>query len=108
MSLVLLRSGYPTVAVRPEDHQAYFATLQKVQASAGIEGLIACFTRGLMSRRTVGVWQPGLVTSRQPGPSRVFFETVSWAQTDHVNSPKAKNCSGWQRADHGASRPLSD
>ena len=65
MSLVLLRSGYPTVAVRPEDHQAYFATLQKVQASAGIEGLIACFTRGLMSRRTVGVWQPGLVTSRR-------------------------------------------
>lgn len=32
MNLILIRAGYPTVAVRPQDRAAYTATLQAVQA----------------------------------------------------------------------------
>jgi Fic family protein len=37
MNLVLLRGGYPPVAVRPQDRAAYIAALQKAQAGHGAE-----------------------------------------------------------------------
>jgi Fic family protein len=38
MNLVLLRAGYPPVAVRPEDRPAYIAALQDAQGGRGAEG----------------------------------------------------------------------
>jgi Fic family protein len=35
MNLILIRGGYPPVAVRPEDRPAYIAALQQVQAGQG-------------------------------------------------------------------------
>ncbi len=37
MNLVLIRGGYPPVAVRPEDRPAYIASLQQAQAGGGNE-----------------------------------------------------------------------
>ncbi len=37
MNLILLRGGYPPVAVRPEDRPAYIASLQDAQAGRGTE-----------------------------------------------------------------------
>ncbi len=37
MNLVLIRGGYPPVAVRPQDRPAYLATLQQAQAGQGVE-----------------------------------------------------------------------
>jgi Fic family protein len=37
MNLVLLRGGYPPVAVRPQDRPAYIAALQHAQAGGGSE-----------------------------------------------------------------------
>jgi Fic family protein len=38
MNLILIRGGYPAVAVRPEDRPAYIAGLQQAQAGGGNEG----------------------------------------------------------------------
>jgi Fic family protein len=38
MNLILIRGGYPPVAVRPEDRQAYIEALQRAQAGEGAEG----------------------------------------------------------------------
>jgi Fic family protein len=35
MNLILIRGGYPPVAVRPEDRPAYIAGLQQAQAGGG-------------------------------------------------------------------------
>ena len=35
MNLMLLRGGYPPVAVRPEDRPAYIRALQDAQAGSG-------------------------------------------------------------------------
>jgi Fic family protein len=37
MNLILIRAGYPPIAVRPEDRLAYIAALQKSQAGVGSE-----------------------------------------------------------------------
>jgi Fic family protein len=37
MNLVLIRGGYPPVAVRPEDRAAYLDALQQEQAGRGAE-----------------------------------------------------------------------
>jgi Fic family protein len=37
MNLILIRSGYPPVAVRPEDRLSYIRSLQHAQAGAGTE-----------------------------------------------------------------------
>jgi Fic family protein len=37
MNLILIRGGYPPVAVRPEDRPAYIAALQHSQAGKGAE-----------------------------------------------------------------------
>ena len=36
-NLILIRGGYPPVAVRPEDRHAYIRALQQAQAGAGSE-----------------------------------------------------------------------
>jgi Fic family protein len=38
MNLILIRGGYPPVAVRPEDRAVYIESLQKAQAGEGSEG----------------------------------------------------------------------
>lgn len=38
MNLVLLRAGYPPVAVRPADRPAYIDALQQAQAGRGVDG----------------------------------------------------------------------
>ena len=38
MNLMLIRGGYPPVAVRPEDRPAYIAAVQMAQAGIGVEG----------------------------------------------------------------------
>ena len=38
MNLVLIRGGYPPVAVRPEDRPAYIGALQDAQAGQGVAG----------------------------------------------------------------------
>ncbi|HTV29820.1 MAG TPA: Fic family protein, partial [Xanthobacteraceae bacterium] len=37
MNLILIRGGYPAVAVRPEDRPTYIAALQQAQAGGGTE-----------------------------------------------------------------------
>jgi Fic family protein len=37
MTLILIRAGYPPVAVRPVDRPAYLDALQKAQDGAGTE-----------------------------------------------------------------------
>ena len=37
MNLVLIRAGYPPVAVRPQDRAAYLAALQQAQTGEGVE-----------------------------------------------------------------------
>jgi Fic family protein len=46
MNLILIRGGYPPVAIRPEDRVAYIRALQKAQAGEGAED----FTRLLYGR----------------------------------------------------------
>ncbi len=41
MNLLLIRSGYPPIAVRPEDRLAYVKSLQEAQAGKGNEGFEA-------------------------------------------------------------------
>ena len=38
MNLILIRGGYPPVAVRPEDRPAYVGALQEAQAGRGSAG----------------------------------------------------------------------
>ncbi len=46
MNLILIRGGYPPVAVRPEDRLEYIRSLQRAQAGQGIEEF-----NGLLYRR---------------------------------------------------------
>ncbi|PWU05437.1 MAG: Fic family protein [Terriglobia bacterium] len=47
MNLVLLRSGYPPVAIRPEDRLEYIRSLQQEQAGQGAENFYALLHRRL-------------------------------------------------------------
>jgi Fic family protein len=49
MNLVLMRGGYPPVAVRPEDRLEYIRSLQQEQAGKGAESFIALLYRRLDS-----------------------------------------------------------
>lgn len=63
MNLILIRGGYPPIAVRPEDRPAYIGALQRSQAGYGTEGFddllyqrldatlkeyFGCFRKGLI------------------------------------------------------------
>jgi Fic family protein len=39
MNLILIRGGYPPIAVRPEDRLAYIRGLQQAQAGLGIQAI---------------------------------------------------------------------
>jgi Fic family protein len=41
MNLILIRSGYPPIAIRPEDRLSYIKALQEVHAGHGTEGFDA-------------------------------------------------------------------
>jgi len=60
MNLILLRGGYPAVAVRPEDRPAYIAALQQAQAGAGIEAF-----HGLLYERLDATLAEYISASRQ-------------------------------------------
>jgi Fic family protein len=47
MNLVLIRGGYPPVAVRPEDRPAYVRSLQRAQAGQGTESFDALLFKRL-------------------------------------------------------------
>jgi Fic family protein len=72
MNLVLLRGGYPPVAVRPQDRPAYIAALQEAQAGHG-SGL---FDRLLYERlnatmaETLSALQEALAAPAAPSPSQ--------------------------------------
>ena len=63
MNLVLIRGGYPPVAVRPEDRPAYIATLQQAQAGGGAES----FDRLLYERLDVTLGE-SITASREALP----------------------------------------
>ncbi len=71
MNLVLIRGGYPPVAVRPEDRPAYTAALQQARADQGAE----TFERFLYERldgtleEYVGAFREALSTLKTPGAS---------------------------------------
>jgi hypothetical protein len=64
MNLILIRGGYPAVAVRPQDRPAYSAGLQRAQAGGGTEA----FDRPLYERldATLGEY---ISASRQALPA---------------------------------------
>jgi Fic family protein len=64
MNLVLIRGGYPPVAVRPEDRPAYIAALQTAQAGEGFEG----FDRLLYERLDVTLGE-SISASREALPT---------------------------------------
>jgi Fic family protein len=67
MNLVLIRGGYPPVAVRPEDRPAYIRALQQGQAGHGSES----FDNLLYERldATLGEYWSALREARTPEPS---------------------------------------
>lgn len=68
MNLVLVRGGYPPVAVRPEDRTAYIQALQRSQAGQGSES----FDKLLYERldATLGEYLSALQEARSPEPLR--------------------------------------
>ena len=47
MNLILIRAGYPPIAVRPEDRLEYIRALQQAQAGQGVENFDALLYRRL-------------------------------------------------------------
>jgi Fic family protein len=72
MNLVLIRGGYPPVAVRPEDRLAYIRTLQQAQAGQGSES----FDKLLYERldATLGEYLSALREARPPEPMSMAKE----------------------------------
>jgi Fic family protein len=72
MNLILIRGGYPPVAVRPEDRLEYIRSLQQAQAGQGAETFNALLYRRLDA--TLGEYCSALQQSppdchRVPGPA---------------------------------------
>jgi len=63
MNLILIRAGYPPVAVRPEDRLDYIRGLQQAQAGQGTES----FSRLLYKRldATLGEYLSALESNRE-------------------------------------------
>jgi hypothetical protein len=68
MNLVLIRGGYPPVAVRPEDRLEYIVSLQQEQAGQGPEGFNALLYRRLDA--TLGEYVSALQEAQTPEGSR--------------------------------------
>lgn len=65
MNLVLIRGGYPPVAVRPEDRLEYTRSLQQEQAGQGAENFNALLYRRLDA--TLGEYLSALQEAQTPG-----------------------------------------
>ena len=72
MNLVLIRGGYPPVAVRPEDRPVYIRALQQAQAGQGSES----FDNLLYERldATLGEYLSALREARSPEPKSAAKE----------------------------------
>jgi Fic family protein len=73
MNLVLLRAGYPPVAVRPEDRPAYLHALQEAQAGHGAEAFYRLlFTRldATLDEYLEAARQAAAAPARQPPTTR--------------------------------------
>lgn len=68
MNLVLIRGGYPPVAVRPEDRLEYIHSLQQEQAGQGAENLNALLYRRLDA--TLAEYLSALEEALPPEPRR--------------------------------------
>ena len=68
MNLVLIRSGYPPVAVRPEDRLEYIRSLQREQAGHGPASFNALLYRRLDA--TLGEYLSALQEAQTPEPKR--------------------------------------
>jgi Fic family protein len=64
MNLILLRGGYPPVAIRPEDRLEYIRSLQQEQAGEGAESFDALLYRRLDA--TLGEYLSALQEARDP------------------------------------------
>ena len=69
MNLVLIRGGYPPIAVRPQDRPTYIRALQQVQAGEGSES----FDNLLYERvdATLEEYLSAVQGGRAPGPMTV-------------------------------------
>jgi cell filamentation protein, protein adenylyltransferase len=72
MNLVLLRGGYPPVAVRPEDRPAYIGALQDAQAGRGSERFDRLLYERLDSTlgEALSALQEALTAPKVPGPQK--------------------------------------
>jgi Fic family protein len=68
MNLILIRGGYPPVAVRPEDRLEYIRSLQQEQAGQGAEAFNALLYRRLDA--TLGEYLSALQEAETPEASR--------------------------------------
>jgi Fic family protein len=66
MNLVLIRGGYPPLAVRPEDRPAYIRALQQAQAGQGTDSLDNLLYERLDA--TLGDYLSVLQEARSPEP----------------------------------------
>ena len=69
MNLILIRGGYPPVAVRPEDRLANVRAFQQSQAGQGTESLDTLLYERLDA--TLGEYLSALQEARPPEPGRV-------------------------------------
>jgi hypothetical protein len=68
MNLVLIRGGYPPVAVRPEDRLEYIRSLQQEQTGRGAENFNALLYRRLDA--TLGEYLSALQEAETPEAKR--------------------------------------
>jgi Fic family protein len=68
MNLILIRAGYPPVAVRPEDRLDYMRSLQTAQPGQGSESFDALLYKRLEA--TLGEYLSALVEALLPGRDR--------------------------------------
>lgn len=73
MNLVLLRGGYPPVAVRPQDRPDYIGALQQAQAGRGperFERLLHQRLDAALSEYVSALREALAAPARQPKPNR--------------------------------------
>jgi Fic family protein len=72
MNLVLLRGGYPPLAVRPQDRPAYIGALQAAQAGRGSESFVHLLYERLDAtlEECLSALQEALAAPTQPEPPR--------------------------------------
>jgi Fic family protein len=71
MNLMLIRGGYPPIAVRPEDRPVYIRVLQQAQSGGGTESFDALLYERLDATLAdyVGIIESGLSPGPSPSPA---------------------------------------